>query len=104
MPWEERRTMSLKIEFVERRKAGAKMAPLCREYGISRETGYKWMSRFLERGYDGLEDESRRPTSSPLALAEEIVVATLEAREAHPRWGAKKLLVVLQRKYGKRAP
>jgi transposase InsO family protein len=105
MPWQERRTMSLKIEFVERAsRRGVKMAPLCREYGISRETGYKWVKRFRERGYDGLEDESRRPGSSPLALAEQMVVAVLEARESHPRWGAKKLRLLLQRKYGSETP
>ena len=97
--------MSLKIEFVERAtRAGSKIAPLCREYGISRETGYKWLQRFQNEGYEGLEDKSRRPLASPLGLAEEKVVAVLEAREAHPRWGAKKLVVLLQRKYGEGTP
>jgi transposase InsO family protein len=97
--------MALKMEFVERAsKRGVKMAPLCREYGISRETGYKWLRRYRELGYEGLEEESRRPGSSPLALAEQLVVAVLEAREAHPRWGAKKLRLLLQRKYGDSTP
>lgn len=97
--------MALKIEFVERAsRRGVKMAPLCREYGISRETGYKWLRRYRDLGYEGLEEESRRPGSSPLALAEQLVVAVLEAREAHPRWGAKKLRNLLQRKYGDSTP
>ena len=62
----ERRTMSLKIEFVERAaKDGAKLAPLCREYGISRQTGHKWLKRYREQGHDGLEDRSRRPLETP---------------------------------------
>jgi transposase InsO family protein len=96
--------MSLKIEFVERVAAGEKMAPLCREYGISRTAGHKWFKRYKEKGYEGLEDESRRPRSAPLATAEELVIATLQAREAHPRWGAKKLYDVLRRRFGDATP
>lgn len=97
--------MSLKLEFVKRATArGVKLAPLCREYGISRVTGHKWLKRFREQGPDGLEERSRRPNSTPLATAEELVLAILEAREAHPRWGPKKLVVVLQRKFGDQAP
>ena len=51
--------MSLKVEFVERAaEPGRKIAPLCREYGISRETGYKWLQRFREGGYEALEEKS----------------------------------------------
>jgi putative transposase len=47
----------------------------CREYGISRQTGHKWLERFQELGYPGLEEERRRPEDSPLATGEEIVAA-----------------------------
>ncbi len=96
--------MSLKIEFVERAEAGEKVAALCREFGISRTAGHKWIKRFKERGHAGLEDESRRPKTSPLAMAEEIVVATIEAREAHPRWGPRKLHTLLRRRFGESTP
>jgi len=99
MPWQERRVMSLRIEFVEKAsKAGANVSALSREYGISRETGHKWLQRFRELGYEGLEEQSRRPSSSPLATAEDVVAAVLAARESHPSWGPKKLVHVLQRK------
>jgi transposase InsO family protein len=105
MPWKERRAMSLKVEFVERAaKGGANMSALCREYGISRETGHKWVKRFRRLGYDGLEEQSRRPDRNPVSTAEEMVMAVLQAREAHPRWGAKKLVLLLARKYGERTP
>jgi transposase InsO family protein len=97
--------MSKKMEFVERAEVpGAKLAPLCREFGISRETGYKWLKRFRERGYEGLEEESRRPKTSPLAFAEELVVAVLETRDAHPSWGSKKIHAHLRRRFGDKTP
>ena len=97
--------MTLKMEFVKKAlKRHAKMAGLCREYGISRETGYKWLNRYKQQGADGLEEQSRRPTSSPLATAEDLVLAILDAREAHPRRGPKKLFVQLQRKFGEATP
>src|SRR5215472_8036148 len=104
MPWKEQRTMSLKIEFVERAAACEKIAPLCREFGISRTAGHKWWKRYQQQGYAGLEEQSRRPRSTPLATAEELVVATLQAREAHPRWGPRKLYGLLHRRFGDQTP
>lgn len=97
--------MSLKMEFVERAlKPGARMSVLCREYGLSRETGYKWLNRFKREGPDGLEEKSRRPRSSPLSTAEELVAAVVDMREAYPRRGPKKLFGILQRKFGAATP
>jgi putative transposase len=97
--------MSLKIEFVKKaQKVGARIAPLCREYGISRETGYKWLRRYKKEGYAGLEELSRRPESSPLATAEELVLAILEARKAHPQWGPEKLRLLLVRRFKEETP
>ena len=64
MPWQEASTMSLRREFVMLAKAeGANRAALCRRFGVSRKTGYKW----LERSVNGaaLGDQSRRPCASP---------------------------------------
>lgn len=96
--------MSLRMEFVERAKKGEKIASLCREFGISRTTGHKWQKRFEEKGYEGLEEESRRPKSAPLATGEELVMAVLEARETWPRWGPRKLQGVLRRRFGEQTP
>ena len=87
--------MSLRMEFVERAEKGEKIAGLCREFGISRTTGHKWVQRFKKGGYEGLEEESRQPKTTPLATAEELVTAVLEARLKHSKWGAHKLQVVL---------
>jgi putative transposase len=104
MPWMKRRTMSQKIEFVERAQKGERVSALCREYSVSRTTAHKWLRRFREQGYDGLEERSRRPRSTPLSSAEEIVVSVLQAREAHPRWGPKKLRDFLVRKLREQTP
>src|SRR5262245_62043495 len=104
MPWKEQRAMSLKMEFVERAEKGEKVARLCREFGVSRTTGHKWITRFKEQGYAGLDEESRRPKSAPLATAEELVMAVLEARAAHPSWGPQKLAVLLKRRFGDGTP
>ena len=69
--------MSLKIEFVKRVERGEKMSVLAREFGITRAAGYKWLKRYKEAGPDGLEEQSRRPKSVPLATAEDIVVSVL---------------------------
>jgi len=96
--------MSLKIEFVERAQKGEKIAPLCREFGISRTTGHKWIKRFEELGYDGLEEQSRRPASTPLCTAEDVVLAILSAREKHQTWGPEKLYTFLERKLREQTP
>lgn len=96
--------MSLKIDFVERAEKGEKIAALCREFGISRTSGHKWLKRFRELGHRGLDEQSKRPRSAPLATAEDIVMAILEARDAHPRWGPRKLEVLLKRRFGATTP
>jgi transposase InsO family protein len=96
--------MSLRIEFVERAKAGESIAALCREFKISRTTGHKWFKRFEAHGYDGLEEQSRRPKGTPLATGEELVMAILEARERYVRWGPRKLHGLLRRRFGDQIP
>ena len=97
--------MTLKMEFVEQAlKPHVRMTVLCREYGISRETGYKWLNRYRREGADGLEERSRRPKTSPLAKAEDVVLEVLTLRDAYPRRGPKKLHIQLKRKLGEQTP
>jgi transposase InsO family protein len=77
------------------------MAELCRRYGISRPTGYKWVKRFEAAGPPGLEEQSRRPTGCSHETAIEITEAILELRRRHPYWVAKKLLAILGRRHSK---
>jgi len=97
--------MSQKLEFIEKAtKPGANISALCKEYGISRQSGHKWLKRYRDQGYVGLVEKSRRPTSSPLATAEEIVVSVVELRDKHPSWGAQKLSRVLAKRLGPNTP
>jgi hypothetical protein len=61
MPWKECSVMDERLQFVTRRLAGEAMSELCREFGISRKTGYKIFDRYQECGVQGLTDRSRRP-------------------------------------------
>src|SRR5262245_60648427 len=101
MPWKEQRVMGLKLEFVKRaRRRGANIAALCREFGISRQTGYKWLARYKREGFDGLEERSRRPQETPLGTAEDVVMAIVTERQKHPRWGPTKLRALLVARFG----
>ena len=74
---------------------------LCQEYGISAKTGYKWKERFLREGMRGLEEESRRPRSSPEQLAEETVCEIVRLKLAHVNWGPRKIRELYLRRHGK---
>ncbi len=85
---------------LEYERGEASMAELCRVYGISRKTGYKWWQRYGEAGIKGLEDLSRASGRHPNQMAEEIEEQLLALRRAHMRWGARKLLGHLQTRPG----
>jgi putative transposase len=90
--------VSLRKEFVL--KALSKEAPiaeLCRAFGISRKTAYKWIDRFKKHGFDSLVDESRRPHTSPVEVSAETTLEIIRLRKEHPTWGARKLLRLLAR-------
>ena len=105
MPWKDARAMSQKLEFIEAaRKAGANISGLCREYGVTRPTAYKWLNRYEAEGFEGLEERSRRPKTPHGATAADMVLATIDYKEAHPNWGPTKLQILMQKKFGKLAP
>jgi putative transposase len=73
------------------------MAELCRRFGISRITGYKWLHRYQEDGRDGLEDRSRAARHHPNRVLPEVERVVLAARNEHPHWGPMKLRAWLER-------
>lgn len=92
MPWKEVSTMSLKEEFVLlASQEGANIRQLCRSFGISPKTAYKWLSRFHQQGSTGLADHSRRPHNSPSHIPPDIQALVLGERDKHPAWGGRKL-------------
>lgn len=99
MPWEERNIMSERMCFVSRLEEGERMTDLCREYGISRKTGYKFWNRYQLFGPIGLYDESRAPITIRHRTSKELQQRIVEWKMEHPTWGAKKIRVELDRRY-----
>lgn len=73
------------------------MSELCREFGISRKTGYKYVERYRSRGIEGLVDCSRAARSHPNAVSEERVEGIIALRGLHQSWGPRKLRAWLMR-------
>lgn len=91
MPWAEVSIMDRRREFVMLASMeGANVGELCARFGISRETGYKWLRRALS-GEEAFADRSRRPLTSPGRTPAVVEVAVLAVRDAHPAWGARKI-------------
>lgn len=91
MPWKVSHTVNERMQFVARLQSGEKMTDLCREFGISRKTGYKFRDRFLKDGPTGLLDESRRPVSSPNQTPPQVRELLLAAKKEKPHFGASKI-------------
>jgi transposase InsO family protein len=91
MPWKESSVMDERMRFVIRLKDGESMASLCREFGISRKTGYKIFERYEECGLEGLTDRTRRPFRYANQLPEQIEAAIVAAKREKPNWGARKI-------------
>lgn len=91
MPWLEVSVMELRGEFVRlARQEGANVAALCRRFGISRKTGYKWLGR-ADGDAAALGDRPRRPRTSPRRTAAALETAVLAVRREHPCWGGRKI-------------
>jgi transposase InsO family protein len=100
MPWEVTCVVEERMKFIAAYlKHEWPMAVLCREFGISRKTGYKFVGRYQEDGMTGLQDRSRAPHDNPHAVTEDVAARLLEARRAHPTWGPRKLQAWLQQRH-----
>ena len=90
MPWNECKPMDERLRFIARFLEGERMAPVCREFGISRVTGYKIFDRYKECGLDGLYDRSKAPYRQANKLPFQIERTILGIKKEHPSWGAPK--------------
>jgi transposase InsO family protein len=89
--------MTLRQEFLALAgNAGVNFSELCRRFGISRKTGYKWRQRYEEKGVTGLADRSRRPQRSPRRSQPVIEEKVLKIRDEYG-WGARKIKTCLER-------
>lgn len=97
MPWKEVSTMEERLRFVlAATEEYANISELCRGYGVSRITGYKWLERYRAFGAEGLHDASRAPRNHPNAVDESTIALVLALREQYPTWGPKKLKAYLE--------
>ena len=92
MPWRRTCPMEQREKFVRDWREGAwDMSALCKAYGISRKTGYKWLERCDVGGWVNLVDESRAHHWHPRTTAAEVEAGIIEMRQRYPFWGPRKL-------------
>ena len=99
MPWNECKPMDERLRFIARLLEGEKMATVCREFGISRVTGYKIFNRYKECGLDALCDRSRAPYRQANRLPFQVERTILGIKKQHPSRGAPKIRDKLLRAY-----
>jgi transposase len=98
--------MDQKKEFVlEAMDPLCNFTKLCNKYGISSKTGYKWKSRFIQEGFAGLADQSRRPDTSPTQIPEDTMLEIIRLKLKKKYWGPKKIREIFkQNNPGKKIP
>lgn len=89
--------MDERLRFVARLLEGEKMAVLCREFEISRKTGYKIFQRYKDCGVQGLTDRSRRPYRHANKMPLQIEARIVQLKRERPSWGAPKIREKLRR-------
>ena len=98
MPWARTDWMSERMKFIAAfLEHDASFSDLCRDFGISRRTGYKWVRRYQAEGVTALHERSRAPRTHPNAVAADVVQSIVAIRRRHPRWGPRKVQVLLRR-------
>ena len=98
MPWKESSVMEERLRFVARLLDGEGMSDVCREFGISRKTGYKIFNRYKGEGLESLSDRSRRPVRYANQLPDQIERMIVTLKRDKPHWGARKIRELLVRK------
>ncbi|MEO3435615.1 integrase core domain-containing protein [Inquilinus sp. CAU 1745] len=100
MPWRETCVMDQRLRFVSACLAGEEsMSELCRQYGISRKNGGKWLRRYLSEGVVGLQDRSRAPHSNARSVDGEAISEVLSVRHRYPSWGPRKVKAWLEERH-----
>ena len=95
MPWKESSVMEERLRFVGRLLDGESMSDVCREFGISRKTGYKIFERYKEHGLEALTDRSRRPVRYANQLPLQVEKLIVRLKQDKPHWGARKIRELL---------
>lgn len=97
MPWKAICPMDERVHFISLvNEADETFTTLCKRFGISRKTGYKWVERYEARGAEGLAERRPVANSCPHRMAKEVLDRVIELRKEHPSWGPKKLRARLE--------
>lgn len=99
MPWKECSTVDEKVKFIARLLDGEKMAPLCREFNISRKTGYQIWEKYLRFGQEAFVEQKRTPYRYANKLPVQIEMLILDLKKEYPNWGAPKIREKILRKH-----
>jgi transposase InsO family protein len=98
MPWKASSVMEERLRFVARVLDGEAMTDVCRDFGVSRKTGYKILDRYKAHGLEALSDRSRRPVRYANQLPEQIESLIVRLKAEKPHWGARKIRELLVRR------
>ena len=90
--------MEERLRFVARFLEGESMTDVCREFGVSRKTGYKVFDRYKEHGLEAMTDRSRRPVRYANQLPHQIESLIVTLKSEKPHWGARKIRELLVRR------
>jgi putative transposase len=97
MVWKETCAMEERMRFVDAVVENAEtFAAICRRFGVSRRTGYKWLARYQAEGAEGLKDQSRAPLHHARAMTARLAEHCLAVRREHPSWGPVKVKAWLE--------
>lgn len=98
MVWKETCAMEERMRFVDAVVENTEtFAAVCRRFGVSRKTGYKWLARYQAEGVEGLKDQSRAPLHHAQSMTARIAEQCLAVRRAHPSWGPAKIKAWLEK-------
>jgi putative transposase len=100
MPWKETRVVDQRVQFIAavQQEPRGNFSALCARFGISRDTGYKWVKRYREGGAEGLGDRKPVPGSCPHRTSDVVESQVVELRKEWPDYGPKKLRAMLLEK------
>jgi transposase len=99
MPWRNTTIMDEKYFFINEYLSHRHIiTETCKQFGISRTLGYKYIDRYNQSGFKGLEELSRKPKTSPTKTPNKVARDIISLRNKHPRYGADKIKTILERK------
>ena len=100
MAWESYKLEEQRLQVVQAYASGdSSMTHICKQYGISRKTAYKWHQRFLDLGKEGLKDLSKAPKTPNFCYSNKQIETAIDLKLRYRTWGPKKILIKLEEKY-----